>query len=111
MSVALRDKAAERVWKHRFAQTLFDYFCEKGLDRAEALDDAYAHADAQYLVRGLGSPEDEARSALTWITAHKRDAVVTQYRARPDANANDDTYKRTSAHDGAQQMDGASDAD
>ena len=103
----LGDKAAERVWKHRFAQTLFDYFCEKGLERAEALDDAYAHADAQFLVRGLGSPEDEARYALTWITAHKQDAVVTPFRARPDANANEDTHKTNSV----QHRDGASDAD
>lgn len=59
--------AAERAWKHRFAQTLYEAFCESGLDRAAALEDAYAHADAQYLVRGQQSPEDEARSSLLWI--------------------------------------------
>ena len=70
------DKAAERAWKHRFAQVLYEHFCFGGLAQAAALDDAYAHADAQYLVRGLGSPEDEARSALTWIEADAEPAAT-----------------------------------
>ena len=111
MSGAHREKAAERIWKHRFAQTLFDYFCKKGLDRAEALDDAYAHADAQFLVRGLRSPEDEARCALTWITAHTGDAVAIHDRTRHETNANDDTHRTTNGSGGAQHRDGASDAD
>lgn len=63
------EKAAERLWKHRFAQTLFEAFCIRGVGRSHALDDAYAHADAQYLVRSLNGPEDEARAALNWIFA------------------------------------------
>ena len=63
------ERAAERLWKHRFAQTLFEAFCVRGVNRGVALDDAYAHADAQYLVRGLNAPEDEARTALNWIFA------------------------------------------
>jgi hypothetical protein len=70
------DKAAERAWKHRFAQVLYEHFCLGGLTQAAALADAYAHADAQYLVRGLGSPEDEARSALTWIQAETEPAAA-----------------------------------
>lgn len=70
------DKAAERAWKHRFAQVLYEHFCFGGLAQAPALDDAYAHADAQYLVRGLGSPEDEARSALTWIQGDAEPAAA-----------------------------------
>ncbi|GAA0541237.1 hypothetical protein FHS83_000112 [Rhizomicrobium palustre] len=61
------ESAAERAWKHHFAQTLFEAFCASGMERALAIEDAYAHADAQYLVRGLKSPEDEARSSLLWI--------------------------------------------
>ena len=70
------DKAAERAWKHRFAQVLYEHFCFGGLAQAPALDDAYAHADAQYLVRGLASPEDEARSALTWIQGDAEPAAA-----------------------------------
>ena len=63
------ERAAERLWKHRFAQTLFEAFCVRGVSRGVALEDAYAHADAQYLVRGLNGPEHEARSAMNWIFA------------------------------------------
>lgn len=70
------DRAAERAWKHRFAQTLYEAFCAGGVERAAALDDAYAHADAQYLVRGLGSPESEAHSALKWIQTEEPQAAA-----------------------------------
>lgn len=76
------NRATERTWKHRFAQTLYEIFCEGGLDRAAALEDAYAHADAQYPVRGLNSPEDEARSAMLWIRDNE---------AQPQAANTDDT--------------------
>lgn len=69
MTAIHMDKSTERAWKHRFAQILFESFCGSGIKKTAALDDAYAHADAQYLVRGLGSPEDEALAALTWIRA------------------------------------------
>lgn len=67
MSIESIEKFSERNWKHRFAQTLWDFFSAQGVPRSAALDDAYAHADAHYLVRSLASPEDEARSALHWI--------------------------------------------
>ena len=78
------DKVAERAWKHRFAQVLYEHFCFGGLAQAAALADAYAHADAQYLVRGLGSPEDEARSALTWIEADMEPAEADRTGDGPD---------------------------
>ncbi len=83
------DEAAERVWKHRFAQVLYEHFCFGGLAQADALADAYAHADAQYLVRGLNSPEDEARSALSWIEAAREPAAAdrTGHPANPHNGA------------------------
>jgi hypothetical protein len=85
------ERSAERLWKHRFAQTLFEAFCIRGVNRAVALEDAYAHADAQYLVRGLNGPEEEARSALDWIFAEMPGAC---------AGISDGTPQRAGKHNG-----------
>ncbi|GAA0561457.1 hypothetical protein [Rhizomicrobium electricum] len=87
--------AAERAWKHRFAQTLYEAFCESGLDRAAALADAYAHADAQYLVRGELSPENEARSSLLWIQSDE---------VQPRAANTDDATPANNPHNGAHHI-------
>lgn len=89
------ERSEERAWKHRFAQTLYEVFCQGGLDRAAALDDAYAHADAQYLVRGLKGPEEEARAALSWIRAHE---VATQVRHPDEPAAANNPHNGASHH-------------
>lgn len=69
MEEKIMARTAERAWKHRFAQTLWKFLYLGGAPRAAALDDAYAHADTQYPIRGVESPEDEALSALSGIAA------------------------------------------
>ncbi len=84
MAGEFSDNAQERAWKHRFAQILYEFFYQGGLDPAAALADAYAHADAQYLVRSLASPEDDAKTALTWIRDEMASLTAT--------NTNDDLH-------------------
>jgi hypothetical protein len=80
-------KSAERAWKHRFAQVLYESFCIGGVEKSAALADAYAHADAQYLVRGLGGPEIDAYAALVWIGADEMPANTDDEEANnPAAN-------------------------
>lgn len=91
-------RSTERAWKHRFAQTLSEFFFLSGVPKTTALDDAYAHADAQYLVRGMESPEDEARSALAWIKVGE---------TRAPANISDGGAKLPNLHNGAHHADNA----
>ena len=94
-----RDEVSERVWKHRFAQALYEFFYMGGLERDAALEDAYAHADVQYLVRSLASPEDDARSALIWIRADQ--AVLAAGNTHSDAHATSPQNNARRPHNGA----------
>ena len=52
----------ERAWKHRFSERLARAFIAGGIDADDALEDAFAHADHQYQLRGSRTPEQEADS-------------------------------------------------
>jgi hypothetical protein len=58
--MSIVSELTERAWKHRFSERLSQLFIVNGIAGAEALEDAYAHADHQYGVRGNGTPEHEA---------------------------------------------------
>ena len=55
----------ERAWKHRFSERLAWGFIVGGATVTNALEDAFAHADHQYQLRGIATPELEADSILT----------------------------------------------
>ena len=58
--MSIVSKLTERAWKHRFSERLAQLFIGNGIGGTEALEDAYAHADYQYGIRGDGTPEHEA---------------------------------------------------
>lgn len=60
---------AEDVWKLRFAQRLQVFFVSRGASPQNALADAHAHAEGQYVARGNGTPEEHAEAEIAAIQA------------------------------------------
>jgi hypothetical protein len=91
-SESVMTELTERAWKHRFAERLSLFFVSRGVAPEDALEDAYAHADAEYAARESGTPVQYADANIAAIEAETEGRIGSPI-VRPSLpSTRDDDY-------------------